>query len=650
MRWEGNKIKGDKLVEDTNMPKFYRADLHVHSRYSNKPSLWTLKKFNCPESYTSPEFIYKRARDIGMDYVTITDHNTIDGVLEIVHLPGVFISSEITAYFPEDSCKVHVVVLNITEAIFKEIMNLRKNVYELVAYLQQNSIVHFIAHPLYEMNSKLTVDSIEKMLLLFEIFEVKNGARAGRYNKTIENILSTLTSEKIEMLSNRHNIKSYGAMPWKKAVVGGSDDHSGFFIGRAYTVSPAGESIKDFISSIKNKETLAEGDDGDPLTLAHSIYGIAYRFYMEGFKIKRDNSFPFIRTLLNRFFKTESPSFVEKIKFMVRKNIPEFYTTHDGRTFEEILEIEAKRLINDTDLLKDMDLQNRNEGIFRVTSYLANRMMYIYSNRLIKRFFSMDIIDLFQSLSTIGLVHLFITPYYLAFHHQHRGKGLIREMEKRLLLADGLKAGEKIALFTDGIDELNGVSSGIKEIIKGAKVQGIEIVIITSGQGETSFKEGVMNFKSVGDLTLPEYPGLRLHFPPILDVIDYFEKGGFTGIHAATPGSLGILALLLSKLMDIPISATYYAGILRYVRGRLTDDTFLEDAAWNYMLWFYSQIREVMVPSSGIQRELIEKGLPAEKIKPMPEWVDTRLFPVRKMVDHRVMKIRIDNKAHLAKV
>ncbi len=626
------------------MSKLYRVDLHVHSRYSNKPSLWALKKFNCPESYTSPEFIYERAREIGMDYVTVTDHNTIDGVLEIVHLPWVFISSEITAYFPEDGCKVHVVVLNITEAIFKEVMNLRKNLYELVAYLQQNSIIHFAAHPLYDMNSRLTADIIEKMLLLFDVFEVKNGSRAGRYNRAIENILSTLTPEKINMLSDRHNIKPYGAMPWKKGVVGGSDDHSGFFIGRAYTVSSAGESIKDFISSIKDKKTWAEGDDGDPLTLAHSIYGIAYRFYTEGFGIKRDNSFPFVRTLLNSFFKTESPSFIEKIKFLFRKNIPEFYTTHDGRTFEEILEIEAKRLINDTDLLKDMDARNRNEGIFRVTSCLANRMMYIYSNRLIKRCFSMDIIDFFQSLSTIGLVHLFITPYYLAFHHQHKGKRLIREIEERLLLTDELKGGEKIAIFTDTLDDINGVSIDIKRIIRGAGVQGIEIVIITSSQGETSFNDGVMNFKSLGDITLPEYPGLRLHFPPILDVIDYFEKGSFTGIHAATPGPLGILALLLSKLMDIPISATYNADILHYVRGRLTDDTFLEDAAWSYMLWFYNQMKEVMVPSLGMQRELIEKGLPAEKIKPLPAWVDTGLFPIWKRVDYRVMKNRIGNK------
>ena len=111
------------------MNKFYRADLHVHSKYSNKPDLWALVKLNCSESYTSPESLYKSARENGMDYVTITDHNTIDGALEIAHLPGTFIGSEITTYFPEDGCSVHVVVLDITERIFKDILHLQKNIY-----------------------------------------------------------------------------------------------------------------------------------------------------------------------------------------------------------------------------------------------------------------------------------------------------------------------------------------------------------------------------------------------------------------------------------------------------------------------------------------------------------------------------------------
>ena len=262
------------------MNHIYKSDIHVHSKYSNKPTIWALKKINCPESYTSPEFIYKSAQKMGMDYVTITDHNTIQGALEIAHLPGVFVSTEVTAYFPEDGCKLHIVILDINEETFKDVMGLRTNVYHLVAYLQKNTIAHFIAHPLYD-NAKLSVETVEKILLLFDVFEVKNGSRTRQFNRLITNILHSLTREKLESLANKHNIIPFSKTPWIKAMVGGSDDHSGLFVGRTYTASRQGETIKEFIASIKEQEIWAEGEDGDPLTLAHSIYAIGYSFFKE---------------------------------------------------------------------------------------------------------------------------------------------------------------------------------------------------------------------------------------------------------------------------------------------------------------------------------------------------------------------------------
>ncbi len=47
-----------------------------------------LQKLGCAESYTDPRALYAIARERGMDLVTITDHNTLDGSLEIAHLPG----------------------------------------------------------------------------------------------------------------------------------------------------------------------------------------------------------------------------------------------------------------------------------------------------------------------------------------------------------------------------------------------------------------------------------------------------------------------------------------------------------------------------------------------------------------------------------
>ena len=98
--------------------------------------MWALRRFNCPESYTTRSGIYRSAKKRGMDYVTITDHNSIEGALEIAHLPETFLSTELTRYFPEDGCKVHVVALGIDQSQFSELLVARKNVYELADYLR----------------------------------------------------------------------------------------------------------------------------------------------------------------------------------------------------------------------------------------------------------------------------------------------------------------------------------------------------------------------------------------------------------------------------------------------------------------------------------------------------------------------------------
>jgi predicted metal-dependent phosphoesterase TrpH len=59
------------------------VDLHLHSSASTETGNWFLKNAVLPESYTDPEQAYRKAKDQGMDFVTLTDHDTIRGALEI---------------------------------------------------------------------------------------------------------------------------------------------------------------------------------------------------------------------------------------------------------------------------------------------------------------------------------------------------------------------------------------------------------------------------------------------------------------------------------------------------------------------------------------------------------------------------------------
>ena len=157
-----------------------RADLHVHSQYSDRPTEWLLRRIGAPECFTKPRAVYDVARRRGMKFVTISDHNCIDGAAEIAHLPGAFVSDEITTYFPDDGCKIHVLAWNIDEHQFNEIQRLRENIVDLRDYLWAERIVHSCAHPLYSINDRLSIDHFERLLLLFNVFETINGGRNRR--------------------------------------------------------------------------------------------------------------------------------------------------------------------------------------------------------------------------------------------------------------------------------------------------------------------------------------------------------------------------------------------------------------------------------------------------------------------------------------
>ena len=76
-----------------------RADLHCHSTASAKARLGIQRALGLPECATPSAEVYELAKRRGMDFVTITDHDTVAGVLEIADRPDVFVSEELTAGF-----------------------------------------------------------------------------------------------------------------------------------------------------------------------------------------------------------------------------------------------------------------------------------------------------------------------------------------------------------------------------------------------------------------------------------------------------------------------------------------------------------------------------------------------------------------------
>src|SRR5580692_7582429 len=228
-----------------------KVDLHIHSKFSDRSAEWIFRRFEFPDSYSDPRVLYRRLKEKGMSYVTFTDHNRIDGCLEIAEFPDTFISEEVTAQFPDDNVNVHLLLWNLTEAQHAEIQQVKRNVYELQEYLAVTGIHHAVAHPLYDMNRQLTADHVQKLILLFKHFEGVNGLR------------DSLLSDTARFVERQH-LKPTHPEPWRKILIAGSDDHAGIFPASAYTEAPDCQSVDDFFYFIGKGDCVTRGEAGTP--------------------------------------------------------------------------------------------------------------------------------------------------------------------------------------------------------------------------------------------------------------------------------------------------------------------------------------------------------------------------------------------------
>ena len=84
-------------------------------------------------------------------------------------------------------------------------------------------------------------------------------------------------------------------------------------------------------------------------------------------------------------------------------------------------------------------------------------------------------------------------------------------------------------------------------------------------------------------------------------------------------------ALLIARLLKLPINGTYHTSLPHYTQF-LTGDAMMEELAWKYTIWFYNQMGRIYVPSQSIHQELVGKGIAAEKIQFLPHGVDIDRF------------------------
>jgi glycosyltransferase involved in cell wall biosynthesis len=620
------------------MPK---VDLHLLSEFSRRPPEWILRQLGIPESYTPVEQVESVLRSKGFDFITLTDVDTIEGCLKIADRPGVFISEKITASFPEDYCKVHLLAWNISEAQHREIQKTKQDIYELALYLRSENIVHGVATPLRSINLKLTADHVEKLLLLFELFEGRNACDAPLAQEVWVECVRQLEPATLERLADRHALPQALPADTPRRLFAGSGDYSGLYLGDAFTECAQGHSAADFLEQVRAGEGSLEGRSGDVTRFSSALYHMLIKYAARRMSTTAPYGFGLLKQVAERFLAGKNPAEIslgERIG-IVTEAVRTGKAIDFIRPNDHSLNREVARYFLDPRIKKELDIIIQEETsperrTFAMSSRIANDLLYRLFQSALDDIERGELIDSLQPATGMLPILAAVSPYLLSFHVLNGNRPMVQEVAGRLLprLPAGL-TNTRRAWFTDTLDDVNGVARTIRTMARAATLAECDLTVVVSRseigdkEGDTGFQ--LKNFSPVGEFELPEYELQKLSFPPVLDMIDYIERERFTECIISTPGPVGLTALAAAKLLGLRTSGIYHTDFPQYVRI-LTDDGFMETMMWQYMQWFYAQMDRVYVNSEYYRDCWVERGIPPERLFLLSRGLDTECFHYRR--------------------
>lgn len=567
-----------------------KIDLHVHSRHSKRPGEWVLRKLGARESYTAPVDVYRIAKNRGMDAVTITDHNTIDGCLEIAHLSHTFISCEYTASFPLEDCKLHVVCYNITPEHHKELLKLRHDIFEFTDYLKSQGISHTLAHALFSPDGKLSPARFDQLLQIFDTWEI-NGAKDGWVNECLLSLL--------DRLKPGCNLTA------------GSDDHSSLTIAGSWTEVPGASNIQEFFEGLEAGAALISHSYCTPYDLAWNIYSVGWQWLYES--EVADGLADAVNTYLLPPERVRRPSLARRLRGVGR--------TADPRNWPRMTAMAlARRQIRRLNNRPDSDVELSRQW-FNLMDALTDKYLAKVGNTMVDGVINRKFYNIFSYLGAPVALYSLVAPIFAAFANFSAQRRLSAEALCHYMPTH--RTPTKIVKFTDTFGSVDGVSWTLEELLKEAQRSGKDYTLI-SCVGATD-AAGHKRFDPVGMISAPEYEGQKLSWPPLLKMLEYCHDNRFTLVQAATPGPVGLAGLVIARVLGLPFQGVYHTQIPEFI-GKATGSGFMEAVARRYCMWFYDAADKVFTPSEHTRGHLIRHGVRQEKISVYPRGINTAFF------------------------
>jgi glycosyltransferase involved in cell wall biosynthesis/predicted metal-dependent phosphoesterase TrpH len=554
-----------------------RTDMHVHSTASELSKLGIQRSLNLPECATEPTEVYELAKRRGMDFVTITDHDTIDGALSIAHLPDVFVSEELTVAFKGEPQAVHVLCYGITGADHEWLQAHNDDVETCAAYLAEREITCALAHPFFAVGAPLTPRHRRRLAQLFPIWETRNGSRAKELN-----------------LPAFVYIETHGG-----TAIGGSDDHAGIDIGRTFTEVPACDTPAEFLAHVRAGHAEAHGAQGSAAKWAHAAMALAVR------SLSADDP----DTPLNPLAVLQ---IVERV--MAEGDVRSGQSSCDlgpgdsrallqGWLAAMDLQLSPTELLH---ALQDGDLSH--PDLMRRSRRIHERALAAAVNGLADsvRAGSMQLAPHGAALFTACLPAI---PYTVSSAFLGREK---------LKLSRNEGDRPRVALVADGLGAMHGVTHTVAQI-RERGVPGYDVEVIGTDPGVDR------RLSSVAELDVPFYPGLQVGVPGLPAIVEALAEGRYDLIHLVSPGPAGLGGWLLARVMELPVIGSYHTELSTYA-GLRSGSTGLEAFAAAALGGFYGSCELVLSPSPATDERLVGLGIDADRIGRWDRGVDLDRF------------------------
>jgi glycosyltransferase involved in cell wall biosynthesis/predicted metal-dependent phosphoesterase TrpH len=550
--------------------------MHCHSTASQLSKLGVQRSLGLPECATPPQEVYDLAKRRGMDFVTITDHDTIDGCLELADRPDCFVSEELTAGFAGEPQAVHVLCYGITPGDHEWLQAHSGDVEACAAYLHENGIACALAHPFFNVAAPLTRRHRRRLAELFPIWEVRNGSRAPELNMPAALYMDTRGG----------------------TGIGGSDDHAGVDIGRTFTEVPAAATPEEFLRRMQTGDAEAGGEQGSAAKWTHAAMALATRALGDG---AGEGSAPDPATVLR----------------MAERVIREG-AAREGKVATDIGPDDARCLLEAWLGGMGLDLRGGELIAYLQSDGFSHADLYRRARRIHDRRLRTAIDDGSAAASrgdlpaaVGGLFEALVpaVPYApaTAFLGAEKAKLSTREGEPR-----------RVALISDGIGSMHGVTHTIEQL-RERGVPGFEVDVVGTDAGVDR------RLPAAAELELPFYEGLRLGVPGLPDLVETLAEGRYDLVHVTAPGPAGIAATLLSRVTGVPLLASHHTELVAYAGLRSGDDG-VEAIARTALAAFYGAAGFVLSPSPAADRSLMTLGVDEERIGRWERGVDTTRF------------------------